>query len=146
MAQYPHPSYHFSVQWGGTRVGVAEVSGLTIERAVTEHHDGSDPGATARKMPGIVKFSNIVLKRGIMSGDNDFYNWFNTAQLNTVERRHMTIILLNEQHEPCVVWKVKNAFPCKYSGPELRANSSGVAFETLELAHDGLLKIGRAHV
>ena len=139
MTEYPQPAYHFRVDWGGTRIGVSEVSGLSIERAVTEHFDGSDPVSTARKMPGIVKFTNIVLKRGLVSGDNEFFEWFNTAQLNTVERRDMTIMLLDEQHQPRVVWKVRNAFPCKYSGPELRANSSAAAFETLELAHDGLV-------
>ncbi len=138
MSQYPSPAYHFSVQWGGTRIGVSEVSGLTIERAVIEHQEGSDPTQTARKMPGMAKFSNIVLKRGIMSGDNEFFQWFNTAELNTVERRDMVISLLDEQHQPRVSWRVRNAFPCKYSGPDLKANSSEVAFETLELAHEGL--------
>jgi phage tail-like protein len=139
MAQYPHPAYHFRVDWGGNRIGVSEVSGLSIERAVTEHHDGSDPGLTARKMPGMVRFSNIVLRRGIIAGDNQFFEWFNTAQLNNVERRDMSISLLDEQHQPRFVWRVKNAFPCRYSGPELRAQSSAAAFETLELAHDGLI-------
>ncbi len=50
----------------------------------------------------------------------------------------MVISLLDEQHQPRVSWRVRNAFPCKYSGPDLKANSSEVAFETLELAHEGL--------
>jgi phage tail-like protein len=139
MAEYPQPAYHFSVNWGGTRIGATEVSGLEIERAVTEVRDGSDPTSTARKMPGMVKFSNIVLKRGIITGDNEFFEWFSTAQLNTVERRDMTIMLLNERHEPTIVWKVRSAFPCKYSGPNLKADSSDAAFETLEIAHEGLV-------
>jgi phage tail-like protein len=79
-----------------------------------------------------------VLKRGIVSGDKECFQWVNTARLNVVERRDVVSSLLNEAHEPVASWRVRNAFPCKYIGPELRANSSEVAFESLELAHEGL--------
>lgn len=89
-------------------------------------------------MPGLRKFSNITMKRGTFKGDNDFYAWFNTIQLNTVERRDITISLLNENHEPVVVWKVKNAFPVKVTSTDLKADGNEVAIESLELAHEGL--------
>lgn len=73
-----------------------------------------------------------------MRGDNEFYNWINTTQLNTVEKRDVVISLLNERHEPVAVWKAKNAFPVKVTGPTLHACGNEVAIETLELAHDGL--------
>jgi phage tail-like protein len=138
MSQYPRPAYHFTVQWGGTRIGVAEVSGLSADIAVIEHRDGADPEATARKMPGLHKFANITLKRGIVAGDNQFFEWFNTVRMNAAERRDVVINLLNENHQPIVSWKVRNAFPCKYSGPELRASANEVAIESIELAHEGL--------
>jgi phage tail-like protein len=138
MSQYPSPAYHFTVQWGGARIAVTEVTGLDIELAVVEHRDGSDPTGSPRKMPGLRKFGNIVLKRGLIVGDNEFFQWFNAVQMNRPERRDVVINLLDEQHQPIVSWRVRNAFPCKYSGPHLKAGGSEIAFETLELAHEGL--------
>src|SRR5262245_39579921 len=108
--QYPLPTFHFTVQWGGERLGFSEVSGLTQENQAIEYRDGSFPEYSSVKMPGLRKFSNITLKRGIMKSDNDFSNWLATVKLNTVERRDLVINLLNEKHEPVMVWKVHNCF------------------------------------
>lgn len=135
---YPMPAYHFVVQWGGTRIGFQEVSGLNIQADAVEYREGSNPESQPLKMPGQIHYSNIVLKRGIVAKDNDFFAWINTIKLSKVERRDIVVQLLNENHEPVVVWKIRNAFPVRYSGPVLLANASEVAMEELELAHDGL--------
>ena len=136
---YPLPNFHFQVNWGGTRVGFTEVSGLNIENDVVEYRDGSSPEYHSLKMPGIQKYTNIVLKRGIFKGDNEFFQWINTINMNEVERRDITIALLDEDHNPAVVWKVKNAWPVKYTGPVLKASGHEVAIESLELAHEGII-------
>ena len=136
--KYPMPSYHFEVEWGGTRLGFSEVSGLNIEVQVIEYRQGSSPIYSSIKMPGIPKYSNITLKRGIIPNDNEFFQWLNTVTLNKADRRDITISLLNENHEPVMVWKVKNAFPVKIQGPVLKATGNEVAIETLEVAHEGL--------
>ena len=138
MSEYPLPGYHFKVEWGGTRLGFSEVSGLDIEIQVIEYREGIDPGYAAMKMPGIPKYSNIVLKRGIVANDNEFFDWLNTIKLNQVDRRDIVISLLNENHEPVMVWKARNAFPVKLEGPVLKATGNEVAIETLEVAHEGL--------
>lgn len=138
MAEYPLPKFHFRLDWGGNKVGFTEVTGLDISTEVIEYRDGASPEYSKVKMPGMRKFSNITLKRGTFKGDNDFYQWFNTVQLNTIERRDITISLLNENHEPVVVWKVKNAFPVKVTSTDLKADGNEVAIESLELAHEGL--------
>ena len=137
-AQYPFPVFHFSVEWGGTRVGFTEVSGLTQENQAIEYRDGSFPEYSSIKMPGLRKFNNITLKRGIMKADNDFFKWLSTIKLNKVERRDLVISLLNEAHEPVMVWKVVNAFPVKVEGPQLKASGNEVAIESIEIAHEGL--------
>jgi phage tail-like protein len=138
MAQYPIPKFHFQVEWGGAKIGFTEVTGLDISTDVIEYREGTSPEYHKIKMPGMQKFSNITLKRGTFKGDNDFYNWFNTIALNTVERRNLVISLLNENHEPVVVWKVKNAFPVKVQSTDLKADGNEVAIESLEIAHEGL--------
>jgi phage tail-like protein len=137
-AQYPLPVFHFTVQWGGTRVGFSEVTGLTQENQAIEYRDGSFPEYSSIKMPGLRKFSNVTLKRGVVKGDNDFANWLATVKLNTVERRDLVVSLLNEEHNPVMTWKVHNAFPVKVEGPQLKASGNEVAIESIELAHEGL--------
>jgi phage tail-like protein len=137
MPNYPLTTIHFRVEWGGTRIGFTEVSGLDIELEVIKYREGSSPEYQDRLMPGRIKYSNLILKRAIANGDNEFFNWMNTARLNTIERRDITISLLNEMHEPVVIWKVKNAFPVKFRSPILIANESNAAMEELELAHEG---------
>jgi phage tail-like protein len=137
-SSYPLPKFHFRVEWGGSNVGFSEVTGLTIENDIIEYRDGVSPEYSKIKMPGMRKFSNITLKRGTFKGDNSFFNWLNTISLNQVERRDLTISLLNENHEPVVVWKVHNAFPVKVQSTDLKADGNEVAIEQIDLAHEGL--------
>jgi len=138
MADYPLPVFHFTVEWGGKRVGFSEVAGLTQENQAIEYRDGSFPEYSSIKMPGLRKFSNITLKRGVVKSDNEFFKWLSTIKLNKVERRNLVISLLNEEHAPVMVWKVLNAFPVKLEGPQLKASGNEVAIESIEIAHEGL--------
>lgn len=138
MADYPLPVFHFTVEWGGKRVGFSEVAGLTQENQAIEYRDGSFPEYSSIKMPGLRKFSNITLKRGVVKSDNDFFKWLSTIKLNKAERRNIIISLLNEEHQPVMVWKVLNAFPVKLEGPQLKASGNEVSIESIEIAHEGL--------
>ena len=135
---YPLPAFHFRVECGGANMGFAEVSGLTIETQAIEYRDGHMNEMGALKMPGIPKYSNITLKRGVVNADNAFYDWLNSTSLNKVERRPITISLLNEEHTPVMVWSAKNAWPVKVEGPGMKATGNEVAIESIELAHEGL--------
>lgn len=135
---YPVSVFHFQVEWGGTRIGFTEVSGLTVELQTIDYREGSALEYQVTKMPGIPQYSNITLKRGIYRSDNEFFQWLNTVRLNNIERRDLTISLLNEEHAPIVVWKIKEAFPCKVEGPSLNSTGNEVAMESIELCHEGL--------
>ena len=138
MATYPLVKFHFQVDWGGTKIGFTEVSGLDVESEVVEYREGSSPEYSKIKMPGMQKYSNITLKRGTFKSDNEYFKWWNTVKLNTIERRDVTISLLNEDHEPVVIWKVKNAWPSKIQSTDLKADGNEVAIESMELVHEGL--------
>jgi len=135
---YPLSKFHFSVQWGGTKIGFTEVSGLDVETEIIEYRHGASPEYSKIKMPGMQKFSNITLKRGTFKSDNEYYDWYNTINLNKVDRRDITISLLNEEHEPVVTWKIKNAWPLKVQSTDLKGDGNEVAIESMELAHEGL--------
>ena len=135
---YPLVKFHFQVEWGGTQIGFTEVSGLDVETEVVEYRHGASPEYSKVKMPGMQKFGNLTLKRGTFATDNEYYDWWNSVKLNTIERRNITISLLNEEHEPVVVWKVKNAWPTKVQSTDLKADGNEVAIESMEIVHEGL--------
>ncbi len=138
MAQYPLPKFHFQVEWGGSKIGFSEVTGLGVETEVIEYRTGDMKDYTRVKMPGMQKYGNITLKRGVFQSDNEFFQWWNTVKLNQIERRDIIISLLDAEHEPRVIWKVRNAWPVKIQSTDLKADGNEVAIETLEIAHEGL--------
>ncbi|MEG3437618.1 phage tail protein [Pannus brasiliensis CCIBt3594] len=140
---YPLPVFHFTVTWGGSSrgefsVGFTEVTGLTQENQAIEYRDGSFKEFSAIKMPGLRKFNNIVMKRGVFKGDNDFFKWLTTVKMNTVERRDIIISLRDENNNPVMTWTAQNAFPVKVEGPQLKAMGNEIAIESIEVAHEGL--------
>ncbi|VAX01206.1 hypothetical protein MNBD_GAMMA22-3087 [hydrothermal vent metagenome] len=138
MADYPIPKFHFQVEWGGTKIGFTEVTGLEVTTEKIEYRDGASPEYSKIQMPGMQSYGDLTFKRGIFAGDNEFYEWWNSVSLNTIERRDITISLLNESHEPVVVWTVKSAFPTKVTSTDLNSTGNETAIETLVLSHEGL--------
>ncbi len=135
---YPLPSFHFQVDWQGTQMAFSEVTGLNYEAQIIEYRDGLSPEYSTQKMPGLKKYGNITLKRGVFANDNEFYDWMAEIKLNKPERRDVIISLLDEEHNPVMTWKVVNAWPTKITSPDLKASGNESAIETLELAHEGL--------
>ena len=75
-----------------------------------------------------------------MKGDNTFYEKIAaTEMLNSTERMDVVISLLNERHEPVMVWTVMRAFAVKIDGPQLKAANNEVAIEKLEIVHEGIV-------
>jgi phage tail-like protein len=135
---YPLPVFHFSVDWGGTRIAFSEVTGLNIEAQIIEYRDGASPEFSTVKMPGLKKYGNITLKRGVFASDNEYFDWFKTVHNDPAARRDITISLLNENHAPVMNWKVVQAWPTKLTSPDMKASGNEAAIETLELAHEGV--------
>lgn len=141
MTNYPLPKFHFLVEWNEGNendLRFTEVSGLTVETEAIEYRDGYMREYRKVKMPGMQKDGNITLKRGTFKGQGTFYEWYDTIALNTVDRRNVNIKLLNEEHQPVIVWRVKNAWPLKVEATDLKADGNEVAIETMELAHEGI--------
>jgi phage tail-like protein len=133
----PYASYNFLVEIDGiTAAGFSEVSGFDTTIDVHEYREGSDP-ATVRKLPGMVRYSNITLRVGV-TADRDLYDWLLQAAKGNVSRRNGSIIILDAAGAEAVRWNFRNAWPTRWSGPDLSARSTDVAIEALELAHEGV--------
>ena len=133
----PYAGFNFLVEIDGiTRAAFSECSGLSTDTDPIEYRNGSED-ITVRKIPGLKKFANISLKRG-MTQDMELWNWRKTVLGGVTERKSGSIVLLNEARGQALRWNFKEGWPTKWEGPSLNATGSDVAIETLEIAHEGL--------
>ncbi len=139
---YPLPKFHFQVEWGGTRLGFTEISGLDFETEVIEYREGTNRTYNKTKQPGLTKYSDITLKRGTFLGDFEFFElWRKTMMFQEGKekfRRDIVIKLLDEEHTPIISWSVLNAWPRKVQYADLKADANEIIIETMILVHEGL--------
>lgn len=133
----PYANFTFLVELDGiTRAGFADASGFDTTIDVHEYREGGD-NTTMRKLPGMAKYSNITLKRGL-TDDRELYDWMRGGALGTVERKSGSIVVMDLAGNEKVRWNFVNAWPTKWSAPEFSAKGNDVAIETFELAHEGI--------
>lgn len=135
---WPMPKFHFMVKWGDQEMSFQEVSGLEASAEEIKYRVGNSKVFSEIKMPGLLKYTNVTMKKGIFKGDNKFWEWFSQIKQNTIKRIDVTISLLDETDAPTMVWTLKNAWPAKISGYEMKADDNSVAIETIEIVHEGL--------
>jgi phage tail-like protein len=139
----PYGGYNFEVLINGisddgtaVKGSFAEASGLEVEIQPIEYRNGAED-ITVRKIPGLKKFPNIVLKRGIL-GDVALWNWIQEAMDGKVRRTEGSVVLLDENKQEVMRWNFARGWPCKWTGPGLNAKNNEIGMETLEICHEGL--------
>ncbi len=144
---YPFKNYRFKVEINGIQTGAfSEVSGIDATYDVVEYREGDAAENTVRKMPGLVKYGNVTLKRGVID-KIEFFTWIDdvkTGFYGDKTRKDITISILKDaasgNGEVAASWTIVRAWPCKYTGPELKGSASEVAIESIEFAHEGLTR------
>ena len=137
-ATWPLVKFSFQVKWDDAELIFQEVTGLSSETQVIEYRGGNSKVYSTVKMPGIQKFGNITLKKGIFKGDKALWDKYNLIKMNTIKRSTILISLLDETNAVAMSWKLLNAFPCKMTVSDMKADANEIAVETMELAHEGL--------
>jgi len=136
---YPYPSFKFRIEIGGITVAqVSEVTGLQIETE-TETYEEGGVNDFVHKLPKRTKYQNITLKRGI-TDLNDMWKWYDNVVSGKIERKNGAIVLMDVTGKDMWRWNFSKAYPVKWIGPDFKADSNTVAFETIELAHHGIKK------
>ncbi len=141
MAESKHPyrNFRFRVEVDGLEAGnFSEVTGFDASIDVIEYREGTDV-ITPRKLPGLIKYGNITLKWGA-ADTMVLYDWLIDISEGTVERKTITITHIDEAGDDAASWQLINAWPMKYTAPDFNALGSEVAFESIELAHEGLTR------
>ena len=138
---YPFKIYNYRLEIDSIDVAAfSEVSGFDASVDVIEYREGTEPINSPRKMPGLTKYGNVTLKWG-MSESMSFYEWVSGISNGTKSAaedrvQDVTIYLQDDQHNDIASWTLVNAWPSKYTAPEINASSSEIALESVELAFE----------
>jgi phage tail-like protein len=129
----PYRTFNFRVEIDN--VGVAffsEVSGLTFNVDPVEYREGTDKNLHNRKLTGLRKFSNLVLKRGFTE-QKELWDWYLAVLNGITPRRGGAVVLCDEDHADQLRWEFQNGWICKWEGPAMKANANEVAIESIEI-------------
>lgn len=133
----PYTSFRFLVEIDDLIVGgFSEVSGLRAETETEEVREGG-VNDHVHKLPKITKYPNLTLKRGITDSDT-LWNWHQDVVNGIIERRTVYIIVMDSEGNEKWYWYFIEAYPVKWTGPDLKADGNTVVVETLELVHNGI--------
>jgi phage tail-like protein len=133
----PFLAFRFEIKLDNLRVGgFSECSGLQLETEVFDYPEGG-LNTHLRKFPTRTKQTNLTLKRGIVG--RELWDWYYALTQGQVQVRSGSIMVQDPSGKQKVIeWHFRDAFPCKWVGPDLNATQNNVAVETLELCHQGL--------
>ena len=134
----PYGQFNFLIEIDGVvKGGFSEASGLTTDSNIIEYREGNEQQGTTRKLPGLIKYNNIVLKRGYTQ-DKSLWEWRKKVIDGKTERAEGSIVLMDEARNTALRWNFREGWPSKWEGPALNGKTSEVAIESLEIAHEGL--------
>jgi phage tail-like protein len=136
----PMRAFNFKLEMDGvTKAGFRECSGLDASTDPVDYREGQEKGNIARKLTGLNKHANIVMKRGV-TDDHSLWDWRKKVIDGKTDRQHGSIVLCDETGEEKVRWNFVEGWPTKWTGPTFNATSNEVAIESLEIVHEGLTK------
>ena len=140
MASTPYGKFRYKVEIDGLEAGgFSEASGFDASIDVIEYREG-DMVQTPMKLPGLKKYGNITLKQGV-ADSMVMYEWMIAGVEGEVERKTITITILDETETATASWQVINAWPAKYTAPDFNATASEIAIESIEIAHEGMTRV-----
>ncbi|MCP5050825.1 MAG: phage tail protein [bacterium] len=137
---YRGSRYYLEID-GITQAGFSEASIPDTSQDPIEYREGNET-PTVRKIPGLIKYGNLTLKWGV-TDTMDLYNWRKEVEDGKMgdARRNVAVVILDEEGGDKARWEFSQAWPTKYDSPDLNATGSDIAVETLEIAHEGMIRV-----
>jgi len=133
----PYNKFNFVVEIDGiAAAGFMSVEGIETLTDVINYREGNEV-AQIRKLPGLHKFTNITLKRGV-TNNRDMWEWRKTVLDGTTQRRNGSVVILNESRQEVLRVNFQNAWPCRWKIGGLDALDSQVLIEEIELVVEDL--------
>jgi phage tail-like protein len=133
----PYPSFRFLVEIESISIAsFSEVSGLQVEMETEAYREGG-VNNFVHTFPKGIKHQPLVLKRGI-TDSYDLWDWYKEVIDGVISRKDVTVVLMDSSGNEKKRWFFLNAYPIKWTGPTLKADSNTIAIESIELAHQGI--------
>jgi phage tail-like protein len=133
----PYGAFRYRVEILGLQVGgFSEVSGLEREVQVEDFREGGLNDFT-HKLAGVTKYPNLSLKRGLADPE-DLWAWHQDVVNGRIERRQITLVLVDTAGQDRWRWVFEKAYPVKWSGASFNATSNAVLVESVEFVHTGI--------
>lgn len=138
---YPYKKYNYKVMIDQMEeAGFSEVATPDISSDPVEYREGTVGGKVPGRQPGILKYSNVTLKRGTTQS-HIFVDWIKAIQDGKALRKTVVITLMDDEMKEVASWQLEKAWPTKYTAPDFNAISNEVAIESLELVCEGVTRI-----
>ena len=141
-------SMRFRVSVDGINLGSwATCTGLSVEFKNKRISEGGNYEYSVI-LPDRVEYRTITLRRAMSSQESAIVQrwltavvsgWYNAGSPDDYGPRAAEIELFDATGAAVASWTLRNVFPSRWSGPDLDANGNHVAFEQLELVHEGFL-------
>lgn len=109
------------------------ISGVVSSTEEIEFMHGPDP--FVRKTAGRLTYEPIVMER-VYKGVDDFYRWRLAVENGTIERKDVTIRMMNAGFQVVRQMTLEGAWPTKWEMPDMDATSSRPAMERITLSVD----------
>lgn len=147
MPKDPCTSFRFRVSFiddteAAEVVSFSEANGLQIEIETEPYHEGG-VNDFVHIFPKGIKYQPLVLKRGIVVDPqkvDKLKDWYtNVVVHGKITRKKVTVVLVGQDGTDKRSWSFKGAYPVKWKGPELKADSNTIAIESIELVHQGMI-------
>jgi phage tail-like protein len=140
MRRDPLRNFRFRLEIGGIgEAHFSEVTGFDITTDAIDYREGDDE-RFVRKLPGLNKYGNVTLKRGI-TDSMDLYKWYSDLTEGKIARQSVAIVVIDEEGKDKARFEIREAWPCKYDPMDLNAKGNDVSIETLELANEGVKRV-----
>jgi phage tail-like protein len=136
----PFRGYNFRVEIQGVGdTAFTECTGMGAEVQVIRYAEGRSP--VVRRVPGPVEYADITLRRGLTSSA-DLWNWMLSAANGKVERRNISIVLLDSDAIGEVMrWNLSRAWVSKWRAPALDAMAQEIAIESMTIVYETLERV-----
>jgi len=133
----PYGGFRFRVEILGLQVGgFTEVSGLDREVQIEDFREGGLNDYT-HKLATMTKYQNLTLKRGLAAA-TDLWQWHQDVVNGKIERRQVSVVLIDISGREAWRWVVEKAYPVKWSGAAFNAATNAILVESVELVHNGI--------
>lgn len=152
---YPRAvAFYFEVAIDGNSQGVdasfQDVSGLSLEMETETYVEGGANGF-AYRLPKAIKYSNLVLSRGLASSASPLVRWckevMETGLAKGIVTKPLRISLLAPQSRddsagPTILhtWLFTDAYPVKWQADSFNSTKNEVAIEKIEFAYSSFTR------